>query len=110
MALGSATVGRFQQRIQLVLFQVRDQWTRNLLRPDGLNLPAPVQMFGALQTDEPCQGMDRRKALISRGDSTATSFLQIPKERSSAVRRNIFHPKPFDPSACTASDEWKKLP
>ena len=108
-ALGSATVGRFQQSIQFVLFQVPDQRACDLLRPDGLNLAAPFQVFWAVQTDESRQGTDRREALISRSDPTAASLLQILKESSGAGWRNVLHAKPLDPSAGGASDERQKL-
>ena len=107
--LGSATVGRLQQRIQFVLFQVPDQWAGDFLRRDGLNLPAPFQVFRAVLTDETRQGVDRRETLISRGGPTAASFLQILKERSGAGWRNILHAEPLDPSVGSASDERQKL-
>jgi hypothetical protein len=108
-ALGSAAVGRLQQRIQFVLFQVGDQLARGFLERDGLNLPAPMEVFWAVQTYEACQGTNGGKTLISRIDSTAARFFHILKESSRAVRREILHLEPIDPSAGTASDERQEL-
>jgi hypothetical protein len=107
--LSRAAVGRFQQRIQFILFQVPDQWAGGLLRRDGLNLPAPFQVFWTVLTDESGQRTDGRETLVSRGDSATARFLQILEKSSGSGWRNIFHPKQLDPSMGGASDEWQKL-
>ncbi len=107
-ALGRALIGRLEQRIHFILFQVGDQWTRDFLRHDGLNLTAPLQMFWAVKTNESRQGMDRREPLISRGNGTVATFLDISQECSNSSRRNVLDTKLLNPTVGRAADKWQE--
>jgi hypothetical protein len=109
-ALGSALVGCFQQRIQLILFQVPNQRARGLLRRDGPNLTGPFQVFRAAQTNESRERTDCRETLITRGDLALASLLQILEEGSGPSRGNVLDPKPLDLPVGGASDERQELP
>jgi len=108
-ALGSATVGRFPQRIHLVRFQVPDQRARDLLRRDALNLTDPFQVFRAVLTDESRQGTNRSETLISCGNPATVSFFQVSEKRPGAGWRYILHKKSLDPPVGGASDERQEL-
>jgi len=88
-ALNSALVGRFQQRIQLVLLPVPEQGASDLFELDGRNLAGPFQVFRAVQADESRPGMDRRETLIPCGEPAAAILLQMLEESSGAGHRPL---------------------
>ena len=108
-AESSAAVRFFQQRIQLILFQIAHQTARDLLRLDGLNLSAPVEVLWAIQADKACQGPDGREALISRRDPTAARHFHVLKECSRASQRQVSDLEPIEPSVGTAGNKRQEL-
>jgi hypothetical protein len=105
-ALCSATIGCGEERIHFRLLQIGNLCSCSFLEWDGANLSAPLNVFGAVLSDEVCERMKRGESLISRRHAAAACLFQIAKKAPHKFCRHIHHSKLVDLFAEVLTDEW----
>jgi hypothetical protein len=90
--LGHVRIRGRQQGVHLRFLEVAQQRPDRFLERDGTDLPAPLDLFRVVFTDEECQGMNRRQTLIARPHTTASplfQFAQTDRQQAGETHKGV---------------------
>src|ERR1035438_4508313 len=76
-----------KKSVHMRLFQVRQQSLAGFFERDGTNLATPSDMFWAVLSDKPGQGMNRSQALVAGWNGTSSGLFQVRQEEAHHICR-----------------------